>query len=157
VHCLVEDAVRGGARLVLGGRIPGTPGFYYPATVLCDVPPGARVLHEEPFGPIAPVVRYRDDAEAVALANSTAYALSAYVYGETGRARELARRLDAGSVGVNCSPGAAPDAPLGGRAASGYGYEGGGQGLLSFGALKVVQHLARPGGNAPGEGEAGPA
>ncbi|WP_128434198.1 aldehyde dehydrogenase family protein [Streptomyces cyaneus] len=149
VHSLVEDAVRGGARLVLGGRIPDTPGFHYPATVLCDVPPQARILHEEPFGPVAPVMRYRDDAEALTLANSSAYALSAYVYGEPGRARELAGLLDAGSVGVNCSPGAAPDAPLGGRAASGYGYEGGVQGLLSFGALKVVQHLARPTSDAP--------
>jgi succinate-semialdehyde dehydrogenase/glutarate-semialdehyde dehydrogenase len=149
VHALVEDAVRCGARLVLGGRVPETAGFHYPATVLVDVPPRARILHEEPFGPVAPVLPYRDDAEAVALANSTAYALSAYVYGETAHARELARRLDAGSVGVNCSPGAAPDAPLGGRGASGYGYEGGAQGLLSFGALKVVQHAARSAGGAP--------
>ncbi|MFG2556971.1 aldehyde dehydrogenase family protein [Streptomyces sp. NPDC048581] len=156
VHALVEDAVRGGARLLLGGRVPGTAGFHYPATVLGDVPPQARILHEEPFGPVAPVVPYRDDAEAVALANSTAYALSAYVYGETAHARELARRLDAGSVGVNCSPGAAPDAPLGGRGASGYGYEGGVQGLLSFGALKVVQHLDRPTSGAPDEVEADP-
>lgn len=129
MHSLVEDAVRAGAHAVIGGRIPETPGFHYPATVLCDVPPQARILHEEPFGPVAPVLHYRDDAEAVTLANSSAYALSAYVYGETARARGLARRLDAGSVGVNCSPGAAPDAPLGGRGESGYGYEGGLQGL----------------------------
>ncbi|MFF4016055.1 aldehyde dehydrogenase family protein [Streptomyces sp. NPDC001843] len=139
VHALVEDAVHRGGRVVIGGRMPRSPGFHYPATVIVDVPPDARILHEEPFGPVAPVVRYGDDAEAVALANSTAYGLSAYVYGETAHARDLARRLDAGNVGINCSPGAAPDAPLGGRGASGYGYEGGVQGLLAFGALKVVQ------------------
>nr|WP_329314350.1 aldehyde dehydrogenase family protein [Streptomyces sp. NBC_01262] len=142
VHALVCDATGKGARLRLGGYLPGGPGFYYPATVLIGVPPDARILAEEPFGPVAPVLGYDDDEEAISLANSTDYALSAYVFGETGHALSLGRRLNAGSVGVNCSPGAAPDAPLGGRDASGYGYEGGEQGVLAFGRLKVLQQAA---------------
>ncbi|MYS92354.1 aldehyde dehydrogenase family protein [Streptomyces sp. SID5464] len=139
VHALVQDAVEQGARIRTGGRLPDTPGYYYPATVLTDVPPQARILREEPFGPVAPVVAFDSAEEAVAMANATDFALSAYVFGETSRATALARRLDAGSVSVNCVGGAAPDAPLGGRAASGYGYEGGDEGLLAFGRLKVLQ------------------
>ncbi|MCF3121558.1 aldehyde dehydrogenase family protein [Streptomyces arenae] len=137
IHALVRDAVRGGARVRLGGTVPDGPGHYYPATVLTDVPPDARVLAEEPFGPIAPVLAYDDEDTAVALANSTEYALSAYVFGDPRRTERLCRALDAGSVSLNCAAGAAPDAPLGGRAASGYGYEGGDQGLLAFGRLKI--------------------
>ncbi|NUQ97707.1 MAG: aldehyde dehydrogenase family protein [Streptomyces sp.] len=116
------------------------------------MPLQARILHEKPFGPVAPVLPYRDDAESRRASQQHCNALSACVYGETAHPREPARRLDAGSVGVNRSPGAAPDAPLGGRGASGYGYEGGAQGLLSFGALKAVQHAVRSAGGTP-EGE----
>ncbi|WP_308406895.1 aldehyde dehydrogenase family protein [Streptomyces sp. AC555_RSS877] len=84
-------------------------------------------------------------------ADPTAYGLSAYVYGETPHTLELGHRPDAGSVSVNCSPGAAPDAPLGGRGLSGYGYEGGEQGLLACGSLKLVQHL----GNVRCQGQEG--
>ncbi|XRQ09027.1 aldehyde dehydrogenase family protein [Actinomadura welshii] len=139
VHALVVDAVERGARLRLGGRLPGTPGCYYPATVLTDVPEDARIMSEEPFGPVAPVLGYDDEEHAVALANATAYALSAYVFGATGRAASIAARLNAGSVSVNSAPGAAPDVPLGGRDASGYGYEGGIDGMRAFTRLKIRQ------------------
>jgi succinate-semialdehyde dehydrogenase / glutarate-semialdehyde dehydrogenase len=139
VHRLVLDAVARGGRLRLGGLLPTTPGFYYPATVLADVPLSARILHEEPFGPVAPILGYDDEAAAVAVANSTDYALSAYVYGDTAAARRIAGQLQAGNVMVNATAAAAPDAPLGGRRASGYGYEGGAEGFLSFCRLKVVQ------------------
>ncbi|WP_329461180.1 aldehyde dehydrogenase family protein [Streptomyces sp. NBC_01431] len=139
VHGLVLDAVRRGARLRLGGAPSDRSGRYYPATVITDVPVDARVLLEEPFGPIAPVVAYDGEDSAIALANSTDYALSAYVFGDPGRTDRLCRSLNAGSVSLNCTAGAAPDAPLGGRGASGYGYEGGSQGLLAFGRLKIIQ------------------
>ncbi|NUQ96485.1 MAG: aldehyde dehydrogenase family protein [Streptomyces sp.] len=141
VHSLVLDAVRRGAVVRLGGFVPDGPGHYYPATVITDLPPDARVLREEPFGPIAPVIAYDDEDTAVAMANSTDYALSAYVFGDPLRTEHLCRSLNAGSVSLNCAAGAAPDAPLGGRGASGYGYEGGDQGLLAFGRLKILQRL----------------
>ncbi|MEV5283014.1 aldehyde dehydrogenase family protein [Streptomyces sp. NPDC052811] len=139
VHGLVLDAVRRGARLRLGGAPLDRSGHYYPATVITDVPLDARVLLEEPFGPIAPVVAYDSEDSVIAMANSTDYALSAYVFGDPGRTDRLCRSLNAGSVSLNCTAGAAPDAPLGGRGASGYGYEGGSQGLLAFGRLKILQ------------------
>jgi succinate-semialdehyde dehydrogenase / glutarate-semialdehyde dehydrogenase len=142
VHALVVDAVAGGARLRLGGVLPTTPGYYYPATVLTDVPEDARIMAQEPFGPVAPVLPYDDEEQAVALANSTTYALCAYVFGVTRHATSIAGRLNAGSVSINSAPGAAPDAPLGGRDASGYGYEGGTEGLLAFTSLKLRQHAS---------------
>jgi succinate-semialdehyde dehydrogenase/glutarate-semialdehyde dehydrogenase len=143
VHALVVDAVDRGAEARIGGVRPDGPGFYYPATVLTGVVPPARVMIDEPFGPVAPVYAFDDENEAVAVANGTAYALSACVFGRTGPATAIAGRLDAGSVSVNSAPGAAPDAPLGGRRASGYGYEGGDEGLLAFARLKICQHDPR--------------
>lgn len=143
VHALVVDAIERGARVRLGGSIPDAPGFFYPATVLTDVPLDARILAEEPFGPVAPVLAYDDEEQAVMVANSTDYALCAYVFGSTRRAIAIGDRLNAGSVSINSAPGAAPDAPLGGRNASGYGYEGGDQGLLAFARLKICQHDPR--------------
>jgi succinate-semialdehyde dehydrogenase/glutarate-semialdehyde dehydrogenase len=139
VHRLVLDALRRGAVLRRGGTLPDTPGFHYPATVLTDVPRDAAILAEEPFGPVAPMLVYEDDDAAVAIANDCDLALSAYVFGEPGHATELAAQIDAGSVTVNAVPTAFPDAPLGGRRASGYGYEGGDEGLLAFGRLKILQ------------------
>jgi succinate-semialdehyde dehydrogenase/glutarate-semialdehyde dehydrogenase len=139
VQDLVADAVVHGADVRLGGQLPDGPGFYYPATVLTAVGPRARIMAEEPFGPPAPVCAYDDEAHAVDLANATDYALSAYVFGRTDQAAALGRRLNAGSVSINAAPGAAPDAPLGGRLASGYGYEGGDQGMLAFTRSKICQ------------------
>ncbi|MBB4684425.1 aldehyde dehydrogenase family protein [Amycolatopsis jiangsuensis] len=141
VHALVVDAVSRGALVRLGGVVPDGPGHYYPATIITDLSQDARVLADEPFGPIAPVLAYDDEDTAVAWANSTGYALSAYVFGDPLRTEHVCRSLNAGSVSLNCAAGAAPDAPLGGRAASGYGYEGGDQGLLAFGRLKIRQRL----------------
>ncbi len=140
VHALVLDAVERGADLRLGGVLPTGPGFYYAATILADVPLDARIMREEPFGPVAAVRSYTDEEEAIAIANNTDYALSAYVFGPVARAHAIGDRLNAGSISINSVPGAAPDAPLGGRLASGYGYEGGEDGLLAFARLKIRQH-----------------
>lgn len=145
VHELVTDALDRGARVVTGGRLPERPGYYYPATVLADVPADARVLSEEPFGPLAPVVGYTDEDEAVRLANGTPYGLGAFVFGEPDRMRLLAGRLNAGRVSINCASGADPQSPLGGRGDSGYGYEGGVQGLLAFSRLKALHEPAAAG------------
>lgn len=138
VHALVRDAVARGAVLHAGGLVPDRPGHYYPPTVLTDVPAGARLLTEEPFGPVAPVQTFATEAEAVALANSTPYALGAFLFGAEPRMRALAPRLNAGRVCVNSASGADPASPLSGRAESGYGYEGGREGLLAFTRLKVT-------------------
>lgn len=139
MHALVLDAVDRGATVITGGRRPGGPGWYYPATVLTDVPAQARVLHEEPFGPIAPVLRFTDEDQAVTTANATPFGLGAFVFGGQARATALAQRLDAGRVSINCATGADPMSPLSGRGLSGYGYEGGLEGLAAFGRLKVLQ------------------
>ncbi|WP_430789543.1 aldehyde dehydrogenase family protein [Actinoplanes sp. G11-F43] len=138
VHALVTDAVGRGATVLTGGRLPSGPGWYYPATVLTGVPADARILAEEPFGPVAPVVAVGDENEAVTIANNTPYGLGAFVFGSRERATALARRLDAGRVSVNCGTGADPMSPLSGRGLSGYGYEGGLEGLAAFGRLKVL-------------------
>lgn len=139
VHALVLDALANGATAVTGGRLPTGPGWYYPATVLTGLSAGARVLHEEPFGPIAPVLGFTDEDQAVAMANATPFGLGAFVFGGHERATTLAERLNAGRVSVNCATGADPMSPLAGRGLSGYGYEGGREGLAAFGRLKVVQ------------------
>ncbi|MFG2063468.1 aldehyde dehydrogenase family protein [Micromonospora sp. NPDC048871] len=139
VHTLVRDAVERGATVITGGRVPPGPGWYYPATVLTDVPAESRLLHEEPFGPIAPVLSFTDEDQAVATANGTPFGLGAFVFGDQARATALARRLNVGRVSVNCATGADPMSPLSGRGLSGYGYEGGLEGLAAFGRLKVIQ------------------
>jgi succinate-semialdehyde dehydrogenase/glutarate-semialdehyde dehydrogenase len=143
VHQLVVDARDLGATVRCGGELPTTPGFHYPVTVLADVPPTARVLAEEPFGPVLAVLSYVDEADAVRIANDNDFALSAYVFGEPAHAERIAEQVNAGSVTVNGVPTAFPDAPLGGRQASGYGYEGGAAGLLAFGRFKILQTQGR--------------
>jgi succinate-semialdehyde dehydrogenase / glutarate-semialdehyde dehydrogenase len=138
VHALVRDALDKGARALTGGYLPQRPGYYYPATLLGDVPAGARVLREEPFGPVAPVVAFSSDDEAVTLANGTPCGLGAFVFGDPARADSLAARVSAGRVSVNCATAADPYSPLAGRGDSGYGYEGGDEGMLAFARLKVV-------------------
>lgn len=142
VHALVLDALSKGAAAVTGGRLPSGPGWYYPATVLTGVPAEARVLLEEPFGPVAPVLGFTDEDQAVATANATPYGLGAFVFGGHKRATALAERLNAGRVSVNSAAGADPMSPLSGRGLSGYGYEGGTEGLSAFTRLKVVQSAA---------------
>lgn len=137
VHELVVDATAKGARAAAGGYLPSGRGFYYPATVLADVPGSAAVLHEEPFGPIAPFQRCVDLDHGVAMANASPYALAAYLFGDQSSLERISPRLRAGSVGLNVISGAVPDAPLGGRGWSGYGYEGGIEGVREFTRVKV--------------------
>ncbi|MEO3787305.1 aldehyde dehydrogenase family protein [Actinocorallia sp. B10E7] len=138
VHALVQDAVTRGAVLRSGGRVPDHPGYYYPPTVLTDVPATARLLAEEPFGPLIPLQTFTTESEAVALADSTSYALGAFLFGPEPRMRALAPRLNAGRVSINSASGADPASPLSGRSESGYGYEGGKEGLQAFTRLKVT-------------------
>ncbi|NYG54079.1 NAD-dependent succinate-semialdehyde dehydrogenase [Nocardioides perillae] len=130
---LVEDAVAGGARVLAGAtRIDG-PGHFYPPTVLVDVPASARLAAEEIFGPVAPVTTFTDEDEAVRLANDTDYGLASYAYTrDLARALRLAERLDHGMVGINTGLLSNPAAPFGGVKASGFGREGGFEGIEEY-------------------------
>jgi len=130
---LVRDATGRGAVAVLGGRPVDGPGCFYAPTVLVDVPRDARILHEEIFGPVAPVVRVEDEEEALALANDTELGLVSYLYtGDLARGLRLSERLESGMVGLNRGLVSDPAAPFGGTKQSGLGREGSTEGLLEF-------------------------
>ncbi len=133
----VRDALDRGARALVGGQ-SGT-GLFYAPTVLVGVAPGMRVLEEETFGPIAPLVPFVDDAEAIAAANGTPFGLAAYLWTrDLSRAFRVSEALDFGIVGVNDGAPSAPQAPFGGVKASGLGREGGKWGIEEFLDLKYI-------------------
>ena len=123
---LVTDAVDRGARIVTGGRVLDGPGYFYAPTVLADVPPAARILREEAFGPVAPIATFTTEEEGVAAANDTEFGLAAYVFTrDLSRAFRVCEALEAGMVGLNQGVVSNPAAPFGGIKASGFGREGG--------------------------------
>jgi aldehyde dehydrogenase (NAD+) len=127
VQAHVARALDDGAKLALGGGRPAglDAGFYFEPTILTDVSPDSYIAQEEVFGPVLTVLRYRDDDDAVAIANNSQYGLSGGVWGtDVDRAVAVARRIRTGQIAVNgCGPG---DAPFGGFKQSGIGREGGG-------------------------------
>ncbi len=130
---LVRDAVDHGARVLLGGRPDDGPGCFYPPTVLVDVPRDARVLHEEVFGPVAPVVRFDHEQEVLEMVNDTTYGLVSYLYtSDLARGLRMAERIESGMVGLNRGLVSDPAAPFGGTKQSGLGREGSTEGLLEF-------------------------
>jgi succinate-semialdehyde dehydrogenase/glutarate-semialdehyde dehydrogenase len=136
---LVGQATRDGGKVVLGGEAPARPGYFYAATVLDDVPRGAGILSEEIFGPVAPIVRFTETDEAIALANSTEYGLVSYLYSsDLRRSLQVAEALEAGMVGINRGVVSDPAAPFGGVKQSGIGREGGHDGLLEFTETKYI-------------------
>jgi succinate-semialdehyde dehydrogenase/glutarate-semialdehyde dehydrogenase len=139
VHELVEDAVAAGARVATGGAPLERPGFYYPPTVLVDVPPNAALLGEEIFGPVAPIVAFDGEDEAVELANTTEYGLVAYVYtSDLARGMRVSERVEAGMIGLNRGLVSDPAAPFGGVKQSGIGREGGHEGVLDYTESKYI-------------------
>jgi succinate-semialdehyde dehydrogenase / glutarate-semialdehyde dehydrogenase len=136
---LVSGAVQEGARVAIGGAVPEGPGFFYPPTVLVDVPATASILREEIFGPVAPVVTFDTDAEAIALANDTEYGLVAYIYtGDLARGLRVSEAVESGMIGLNRALVSDPAAPFGGVKQSGLGREGGHDGLLEFMESKYI-------------------
>lgn len=131
---VVDAAVAAGATIARQATLPtGLTGHFYPPTLLVDVSPQADILSHELFGPVAPVVTFSTDEEAVAQANATEMGLSSYVYaGDLGRALHLAERIDAGMVGINRGIVSDPAAPFGGTKQSGIGREGARVGLDEF-------------------------
>lgn len=135
----IEDAVRRGARLVCGGRRMDRRGFFLEPTVLADVPPDALCMREETFAPVAPVAVFETEAEAIRLANSTAYGLSAYAFtSDVGRVFRLAESVEAGMLGINDGLPTTSNAPFGGVKQSGWGRELGSEGIDAFLQTKHV-------------------
>jgi succinate-semialdehyde dehydrogenase / glutarate-semialdehyde dehydrogenase len=139
VSDLVDSATGEGAKVLTGGHAPDRPGYFYQPTVLDDVPSGAGILSEEIFGPVAPIVRFSDPDEAIALANNTEFGLVSYLYtGDLARALRTAEALEAGMVGINRGVVSDPAAPFGGVKQSGLGREGAHEGLLEYTETKYI-------------------
>ncbi|WP_183094668.1 NAD-dependent succinate-semialdehyde dehydrogenase [Nocardioides stalactiti] len=133
VTALVDQAVGAGARVVTGGTTPDGPGFFYRPTVLVDVPVDADVNRQEIFGPVAPITTFATEAEAVERANATEYGLAAYAFTrDLARTIRLAESLDFGMIGMNTGLVSNPAAPFGGVKASGFGREGGFEGIEEY-------------------------
>jgi succinate-semialdehyde dehydrogenase / glutarate-semialdehyde dehydrogenase len=133
VEELVGAALGDGARLLTGGQRLARPGYFYPPTVIADVNPASAILHEEIFGPVAPIVEFDGFDDAVKLANRTEYGLVAYVYTrDLAKGLACAEAIDAGMIGLNRGLLSDPAAPFGGTKQSGLGREGGHDGLLEF-------------------------
>ncbi|ONM48363.1 NAD-dependent succinate-semialdehyde dehydrogenase [Nocardia donostiensis] len=136
---LVDDAVGAGATLRIGGKVPDGPGWFYPATVLTDIPAEARILREEVFGPVAPIIGFDTEDEGLAAANDTEFGLVSYVYTrDLDRALRIAEGLQSGMVGVNRGVISDPAAPFGGVKASGFGREGGTEGIEEYLSTKYI-------------------
>ncbi|MFQ5989854.1 MAG: NAD-dependent succinate-semialdehyde dehydrogenase [Candidatus Methylomirabilales bacterium] len=139
----VEDAIAKGARVLTGGQ-PRTDGFFaqgrfFAPTVLADVKNGMRILEEETFGPVAPLIRFREEAEVIRAANDTPYGLAAYFFSkDVNRCIRVAEQLEYGIIGVNDGMPAVPQAPFGGFKESGLGREGGREGIEEFLEVKFV-------------------
>ncbi|WP_300343481.1 NAD-dependent succinate-semialdehyde dehydrogenase [Nesterenkonia sp.] len=139
VQELVDDAVRSGASVLLGGEPAAGEGYFYPPTVLTDVPREARMWSEEIFGPVAPVTPFDSEEEVIDWVNATEYGLVNYVYTESlNRALRVAEQVESGMVGINQGVVSNPAAPFGGVKESGLGREGGDTGIDEFLETKYI-------------------
>ena len=129
----MDGATSGGATVVTGGRKPDRRGFFYEPTLLDSVPAQAAILAPEIFGPVAPVVRFTDEADAIRWANDTEFGLVSYVYTQDlRRGLRVSEALEAGMIGLNRGLVSDPAAPFGGVKQSGIGREGAHEGLMEF-------------------------
>jgi succinate-semialdehyde dehydrogenase/glutarate-semialdehyde dehydrogenase len=136
---LVDDAREKGAAVVVGGTARDGAGYFFDPTVLGDVPQDARLLKEEIFGPVAPVIGFDDEEAAIAAANDTEFGLVSYVYtSDIKRAFRVCEKLETGMIGLNQGLVSNPAAPFGGVKASGFGREGGREGIDEYLEIKYV-------------------
>ncbi|HEY2397972.1 MAG TPA: NAD-dependent succinate-semialdehyde dehydrogenase [Solirubrobacteraceae bacterium] len=136
---LVEDAVSRGARVLLGGHAIDGPGYFFEPTVIADVPEDARLLREEIFGPVAPIATFTSEEQALEAANRTEYGLVAFLYTrDLDRAIRVSEAIESGMVGLNQGVVSNPAAPFGGVKQSGYGREGGFEGINEYLEVKYV-------------------
>lgn len=136
---LIGDAVQKGAKLHTGGKRLGNRGFFYAPTVLSDIPLDARIMNEEPFGPVALLNPFGREDDMIAEANRLPYGLAAYAWTtDAARRKRLAREIETGMMGINTNAIGAPDAPFGGVKWSGHGHESGPEGLDAYLVTKAV-------------------
>jgi succinate-semialdehyde dehydrogenase / glutarate-semialdehyde dehydrogenase len=139
IEALVSDAVDRGARVVMGGSAAQGDGYFWAPTLLADVDADARVMNEEPFGPVALAVPFTDTEEALRRANELPYGLASYAFTSSKRtAYEVSERIEAGMLGINHFRLNGPETPFGGVKESGYGSEGGSEGIEDFLLSKLV-------------------
>jgi succinate-semialdehyde dehydrogenase / glutarate-semialdehyde dehydrogenase len=139
LHKQVLGSVARGARLLLGGEIPPGDGSYYPPTVLTDVKKGMPAYDEELFGPVASIIKARDEADAVRIANDSIFGLGAAVFTrDTARGERVARELEAGCTFINTLVASDPRLPFGGIKEAGYGRELGSYGIKEFVNIKTI-------------------
>src|SRR5580700_4208952 len=144
MESLVADAKSKGARVLAGGSRIGNRGYYYPLTVLADVPDDARAMREEPFGPLALVNPVANLDEAIEKANALPYGLAAYAFTRSARnVDRLAESVEAGNLSINHFVASIAETPFGGVKDSGYGREGGTEGLACYTVAKNVSHLVQ--------------
>jgi succinate-semialdehyde dehydrogenase/glutarate-semialdehyde dehydrogenase len=141
LEALVADAESKGARLLAGGRRLGKRGYFYPVTVLADVPEDARVMREEPFGPLAIINSVRSLDEAIEKANSLPVGLAAYAFTHLAHnVYRLSEEIEAGNLSINTLEASVAETPFGGVKESGRGREGGAEGLSNYTVVKNVSH-----------------
>jgi succinate-semialdehyde dehydrogenase/glutarate-semialdehyde dehydrogenase len=139
VAFLVESAVNGGAEVRTGGIKPEGPGYFYPPTVLSNVPADSPILDTEIFGPVAPIVTFWSEAEVIRLANNSSLGLASYIYTkDLARGLRVSCALEVGMIGINQGAVSDPAAPFGGVKRSGIGREGGGVGMAEFQESKYI-------------------
>lgn len=142
VAYFVNDAIEKGAELTVGGHTINGPGYYFPPTVLFNVPNSAECLNDEIFGPVAAIQTFKDTEEVITRANNTEYGLVAYVFTEDmKKGMQVCERLDYGMVGLNRGLVSDPAAPFGGTKQSGLGREGGHEGMLEFMEAQYISSI----------------
>ena len=140
---LVDDARARGAKVLLGGEPGKGPGYFYPLTIIANATEGMRVVDEEQFGPVLPIIRYTDLDDAIRRANATEFGLDASVWGsDRAQLADVAARLEAGTVYVNKHADIAPNVPFGGIKSSGLGVEFGQEGLEAYTTIKIINAAA---------------
>jgi succinate-semialdehyde dehydrogenase/glutarate-semialdehyde dehydrogenase len=139
MEAMVTDSKGRGGKIVTGGKRRGNQGYFFEPTVVADLPDDSKLMTEEPFGPIAPVTTFKSFDEVVERANSLPYGLAAYAFTSSARTANLiGDALDAGMVGVNSIAVSTPETPFGGVKESGYGHEGGIEGLEAYTVKKFI-------------------
>jgi succinate-semialdehyde dehydrogenase/glutarate-semialdehyde dehydrogenase len=139
VHALVTAAVDAGATALTGGAPAEGPGYFYPPTVLANVPNGADILRQEIFGPVAPVTTFTTEQDAIALANASEYGLASYLYSrDFNKLLRVAEQIEFGMVGFNAGVISNAAAPFGGVKQSGLGREGGTEGIAEYTTTQYI-------------------
>jgi succinate-semialdehyde dehydrogenase / glutarate-semialdehyde dehydrogenase len=139
MEAIVQDSKSRGGKIVTGGKRRGNQGYFFEPTVVTDIPDDCRLMTEEPFGPIAPIVAFKSFDEVVARANSLKFGLAAYAFtSSTQTATAIGDALESGMVGINSVMISTPETPFGGVKESGYGHEGGIEGLEAYTVRKFI-------------------